>query len=334
MKKSRSNASPAPLEAALAILEKSKTFLVGVSGGRDSMALLDALVRAGFHRLTVCHLDHGLRGADSAGDARFVRAFAKKHTLGFESARADTKAFASAASQSIEHAARDLRRAFFAECARKHRCKRILLAHHADDQIETCLHNFLRGSGAAGLAGMRAVTRTPTLEIIRPFLNVTRAEINEHIELHRVAFREDASNSQLAHTRNRIRQKLIPAIEKNFGTAFRPAILRAAGIFRAEDDWIEASLPRLSQDLNCQDLRKLPPALRARTVLRWLRSHRIPDAGFAETQRVLTLLDPATGPAKINLPGNHHARRREGKIFLEPARTLPKSRLRVREIPK
>lgn len=329
MKKFRSNTATASVEGALAVLEKSKSYLVGVSGGRDSIALLDALVRSGFRRLTVCHLDHGLRGAASAGDARFVRAFAKKHALSFEFARADTKAFAVAAGQSIEHAARDLRRAFFSECARKRRCKRLLLAHHADDQIETCLHNFLRGSGAAGLAGMRAVTRTPTLEIIRPLLGVTREEINQHVEQHRVAFREDASNSQLAHTRNRIRQKLIPAIEKNFGSTFRPAILRAAEIFRAEDDWIEASLPAVLGELSCQALRQLPPALRARTVLRWLRSHRIPDAGFAETQRVLSLLDLANGPAKINLPGDHHARRREGKIFLEPARALPKSRFVV-----
>ncbi|MEI8311977.1 MAG: tRNA lysidine(34) synthetase TilS [Verrucomicrobiota bacterium] len=312
-----SNLSPLEnaVATALARHPRGRIYLVGVSGGRDSMALLHALKRLGFQKVIACHLDHGLRGKLSRADAKFVSRQAALMGFEAETARARTKEFAKASGRSIETAARDLRRAFFLECSKRRRCRRLVLAHHADDQVETCLFNFLRGSGAAGLAGMRPESTQNGLRIIRPMLEIPRDEIDRFVAANKIPFREDHTNAETAHTRNRIRNLVIPAITQAFGGTFRPAVLRASQIFRQEDEWMESQTPEVSEKLTCAALRAMPDALRHRAVLRWLRRSGVPEPGFSETRRVLSLLD-TTGPAKVSLPGNRHARRRAGEIFL------------------
>ena len=304
------------MRAALPTGSHRKKHLIGVSGGRDSMALLHLLAGMDWKALVVCHLDHGLRGAESRRDAQFVRAAARRLGLACETAKVSTADFAHENGLSIELAARTLRHEFFENCARKHRCPRLLLAHHADDQVETILFNFFRGSGLAGLAGMKTVTVLGRLSVLRPFLEVSREEIDAFVRRKRISFREDGSNTSPAHTRNRLRHRLIPEIERAAGPAFRQAVLRTAAIAAEENAYLESLAPQPAADLSCAELRHLPLTLRRRTVLNWLRKQGVADAGFAEVERVLTLLDPATGPAKINLPGARHARRRQGKIFL------------------
>ena len=301
---------------ALLGISKAKKLLVGVSGGRDSMVLLSALRALGFQKLVVCHLDHSLRGKASQADASFVTKQAAKLGCALESARAATRDFATTSRKSLELAARELRQAFFTECAKRHKCRVLLLAHHADDQIETCLFNFLRGSGPAGLGGMRPVSRMGTLTVRRPMLGIAGEDIAAYQKRHRIPFREDASNLETVHTRNKLRHAVLPAIKKTLGPAFRKTIPRAAEIFRAEDECLSALVPRIGEKLSCKELRALPVAIQRRAVLRWLRERGVSEPGWEETQRVLSLLDTA-GPAKTNLPGNLHARRRAGVIFLE-----------------
>jgi len=305
------------LEDALGHLSKDKAYLVGVSGGRDSMALLHALVAAGFQNLVVCHLDHGLRGKASQSDARLVGKEAGKLGLPVETARAQTDRYAKDHGKSIELAARELRYCFFRECARRRKCPRLLLAHHADDQVETCFFQFLRGSGAPGLAGMRASSKSGGLQILRPFLNVSRENIDAYVCSKAIAFHEDATNADPNHTRNRIRHEVLPTIEKSFGPSFRAAILRASEILRHENDWIESQVPELPPAFSCAAVRVLHPALQLRAVHQWLRRNGAPEPGLRETRRVLALLDVKNGPAKISLPGKTHARRRAGQIFIE-----------------
>lgn len=282
------------------------------------MVLLDVLMECGFKNLVVCHLNHTLRGRSSAADERFVRREAEKRGVSFEIARARTADFSKEQALSTELAARELRYAFFEACAKRTRCRHLLLAHHADDQVETCLFNFLRGSGAAGLGGMKPLARRGLLTVQRPLLAVTRREIIEYQQRRRVRFREDASNAETHHTRNKLRHRVIPGIEEVMGPAFREAVLRAAGILRAEDEWMSGLLPEPGDELPCRTLDKMHPAAQARWVLAWLRRHGIPDPGWKETRRVLSLLD-RKGPAKVNLPGDWHARRRAGVLFLERA---------------
>jgi len=281
------------------------------------MALLHALVAVGWKHLIVCHLDHGLRGAASRRDAAFVQAAASRFGLVSETGLAQTAQFASENGLSVELAARTIRHEFFHTCARKHRCSRLLLAHHADDQIETILFNFLRGSGLAGLSGMKTSSQLGNLTLLRPLLGVSRSEIDAYIQRKRVAYREDQSNSSPAHTRNRLRHDVLPEIERAMGPAFRQAILRNSVILAEENALLDSLSPSPARELRCAELREIPLALRRRTVLNWLRLQKITDVGFAEVERVLSLLDIASGPAKINLPGDRHARRKQGKIFLE-----------------
>jgi tRNA(Ile)-lysidine synthase len=295
--------------------------LIGVSGGRDSVALLHLLLAAGHRELIVCHLDHGLR-AESTADARFVRALAKESKLKAVIARAEVAVRAKQQRQSLETAAREARYAFFARVAKAQKCPRLFLAHHADDQVETFLFNLFRGSATAGLAAMRPLSVRKVdgvpLEIARPLLGMWREEIDAYVAEHRLEFREDASNADPRHTRNRLRGEIIPAISTAFGRDIRRAVWRAAEVLRAEDDFL-ASLPALQElpaTLETATLRDHAPALQRRILYAWLKARGIPEIGFEEVEAVRSLLTDRRR-AKVNLPGGHHARRRSGKIFVE-----------------
>ncbi len=323
-------------------------YLVGVSGGRDSVALLHWLAEAGYRNLIVCHLNHQLRGRSSDADARFVRKLVEHYNrefvgqaprlpgsqrrstrprtrradLDFELGAANVRALARKHKMSIETAAREARYKFFAQTARRRKCKTIFLAHHADDLVETFLINLFRGAGTAGLRGMREVSTRRIddvdLAIVRPLLAVWRKEIDVYLREHRINFREDASNKNLNPLRNRIRHGVIPYLEKILGRNIRPAIWRAAAIAGEEEDWIDNQLPDSSDvEFSVVRLRALPIALQRRAILKWLRAQSIPEVGFEVIDNVRALLDPAGRTAKVNLAQDRHVRRRSGKIFIE-----------------
>ena len=155
------------------------------------------------------------------------------------------------------------------------------------------------------------------LQIARPLLGMWREEIDAFIAAHQIAFREDASNTDPRHTRNRLRHEIIPAIERALGRDIRRAVWRAAEILRDEDDFL-ASRPELRdlpETLETSALRAQPVALQRRIIHAWLRAQSVTDVGFAEVEAVRSLL--AGRRAKVNLPGALHARRRAKRIFLE-----------------
>jgi tRNA(Ile)-lysidine synthase len=297
-------------------------YLIGVSGGRDSVALLHWLIGLGYNKLVVCHLNHQLRGRSSDADARFVETLAAKYQLEFELGTANIRALAKKKKASIETAAREARYSFFAKVAKHRRCHTIFLAHHADDLVETFLLNLIRGAGLSGLAGMRQIsTRDPgdfELTLVRPFLSIWRKDIDRYIREHRLNFREDASNKNLAPMRNRIRHRVMPYLEKMLGRSIRQNIWRTATIAGEEETWIVNQLPNSTgAQLSVAGLRELPIALQRRTILQWLRAQNISDVGFDVIERVRSLADRGACIAKVNLPQDFHARRRAGKIFIE-----------------
>ena len=214
-------------------------YLVGVSGGRDSVVLLHQLVDRGYRQLRICHLDHGLRGKQSRTDARFVAKLAQEHSLDLELGSVNLRALAAKTKMSIETAGREARYRFFADVARRRRCRTIFLGHHADDLVETFLINLFRGTGTTGLAGMREIVSRHIgrveLKIVRPLLGVWREEIDEYVRAHRIKFREDATNKSLIPLRNRVRRKIIPFLEKQFGRPIRKSVWRAASITAEEE---------------------------------------------------------------------------------------------------
>jgi tRNA(Ile)-lysidine synthase len=297
-------------------------YLIGVSGGRDSVALLHWLVDLGYQKLIVCHLNHQLRGRSSLADARFVEKIAGKYRAEFELESANVRAFATKKKMSIETAARDFRYSFFAKVAKRRRCHTIFLAHHADDLVETFLINLFRGAGSAGLAGMREVSTRCIddvgLTIVRPLLGVWRTQIDKYVRKHRLAFREDASNKNLNPFRNRIRHRVIPYLEKICGRNIRPAIWRAATIAGEEEAWIDSQLADSSDiEFSVAKLRALPVALQRRAIFKWLRAQNVSEIGFDVIESVRSLLGRDGRVAKVNLPRDRHVRRRAGRIFLE-----------------
>src|SRR5205809_3596932 len=276
---------------------RRRRYLIGVSGGRDSVALLHWLVDLGYHKLIVCHLDHQLRGRSSRADARFVENLAGKYDVGLDLALANVRALAERKNMSIETAAREARYNLYAKIAKKRRCHTIFLAHHADDLVETFLINLFRGAGATGLAAMReASTRRiedVDLTIVRPLLSVWRDEIDSYVRERRLKFREDASNKNLALLRNRIRRRIIPYLEKSLGRSIRQNIWRTAVIAAEEENWIESQLPNaMGIDLSVKELRKLPLAFQRRQILKWLRAQNVFEIGFVVIEYVCSLLDP------------------------------------------
>jgi len=297
-------------------------YLIAVSGGRDSVALLHWLKERGYKKLIVCHLNHQLRGRSSNADARFVEKLAAKYDVALEMRSTNVRALAARQKMSIETAARAARYHFFAQVAKRRRCRAIFLAHHADDLVETFLINLFRGAGASGLSAMREVSKRRVddvdLTIVRPFVGIWRTEIDEYICERGLKFREDESNKDLAALRNRIRRRVIPYLEKTLGRNIRQSLWRAATIAAEEEHWIDDQLPDATDaDLAVAKLRDLPVALQRREILKWLRARQITNAGFDVVEDVRSLLDHDARVAKVNLPQNRHVRRRAGKIFIE-----------------
>jgi tRNA(Ile)-lysidine synthase len=297
-------------------------YLIGVSGGRDSVALLHVLRGAGYRDLTICHLNHQLRGRSSTADARFVRKLAKDLPVMIESVAVG--ALAKKKKLSLEAAGREARYTFFAEVAKRTGTHTIFLAHHADDLVETFLINLFRGSGPLGLASLREkssrVIAGRNLTLVRPFLHVWRTEIDQYIRKHRLPFREDASNHENIALRNRVRRRIIPYLEKTAGRNIRENIWRTAMITAEEEMFFETLLPETLAtvtELAVEPFKKMSVALQRRMLHRWLRAGKVRNIGFDLVERVRGLLDLTAGAAKTNLPGDRHVRRRDKKIFIE-----------------
>jgi tRNA(Ile)-lysidine synthase len=297
-------------------------YLIGVSGGRDSVALLHWLINLGYNKLIVCHLNHQLRGRSSDADARFVQKLAAKYQVGFELGAANVRALARKKKMSLEAAAREARYSFFSRAAKRRHCHKILLAHHADDLVETFLLNLIRGAGLTGLGGMRDVSSRQIhgveLTILRPLLSIWRSDIDKYVRECHLRFREDTTNKNLAPTRNRIRNRIIPYLEKILDRNIRQNLWRTATIAAEEENWLDKEVPDSTNvDLSVPKLRALPITLQRRAILKWLRAQNISGVGFDVIERVRLLLDPNVRTAKVNLPQDRHARRRAKTIFIE-----------------
>jgi tRNA(Ile)-lysidine synthase len=215
------------------------TVVVAVSGGADSVALLDILASLPELKLNLvaAHMNHLLRGAESDGDEEFVRKLAESYGVPILVKRVDVAESARRERRSLEDAGRVARYAFFDEVAALHQAHAVALAHHADDQAETVLLRLLRGAGGSGLCAMapRSAGR-----YVRPLLGVTRGEIEAYLLRRELTFRTDSSNADMDFLRNRIRHELIPSLAR-YNPAIAERLTGTARALAADEEFLEAA---------------------------------------------------------------------------------------------
>lgn len=210
--------------------------VVGVSGGADSICLLNILKSLKEYKLDliVAHLNHGLRGAESDRDEKFVEKTAGELGLFYVSERADVEGYKSENNLSTEDAARQLRYRFFQKLLKEKQAHKIATAHNLEDQAETVLIRFLRGSGSQGLSGIPPVNNN----IVRPLIEITREEIKKFLISENISWVEDSSNSSTEFTRNRIRHELLPVL-KEYNPRIAEVLARSTDLFRSECELID-----------------------------------------------------------------------------------------------
>lgn len=287
--------------------------LVGVSGGPDSVALLEVLCRLREPleiSVEVAHLNHRLRGAAADADSRYVRELAADFGLPCMVEEADVAAYREEHGLSTQVAAREVRYRFFLRAARVTGSTRVALGHHADDQAETILHHFLRGTGPAGLAGMSPL-RPP---FIRPLLFLRRREIEIYCRERGLNPRRDASNLDPAYTRNRLRHTLLPLLETEYNPNLVTALYRLGEICREENDYLNGLAAEAFRRvavrvdgcvrIQAAELAALPPALGRRVVRDACQdlAGEPPPLDFDHVERVLRLARSAVGGRRLDLP--------------------------------
>ncbi len=204
-----------------ALFTRKDKILIGVSGGRDSIALLHVLYRLGYD-IVVAHCNFHLRGEESNRDSEFVTKHVQDMDVPFYSIDFDTELYARQNKLSIEMAARELRYEWFDSLLKLTGCKYIAVAHHADDVVETFLINMTRGTGLHGLTGIKAKNGN----IVRPFLRITRNDINDYIYDNGFDYVEDSTNSEVVYVRNKVRNIIIPALE-TINPSFRSSTIQS-----------------------------------------------------------------------------------------------------------
>ena len=259
------------------LLRKGDGVVVGLSGGADSVCLLKVLLefKEDFSlTLTAVHVNHGLRGHESDEDQAFVERLCKDWNVSLKTFRVDLKQMSHDQGSSLEEAGREIRYKLFHQVMEETGAGAIAVAHHREDQAETIMLHILRGTGLDGLCGMN-IKQGP---VIRPLLNVGRAQILEYLEANGIPFRIDSSNLTDEFTRNRIRNVLFPMIQEMFSVDPSNQLLRLSHIIREDQDFIETVAQEaylrvlLSEDgkveLSLKELQNFPTAIIKRIIRR------------------------------------------------------------------
>lgn len=305
------------------LFSSGEKVIVGVSGGPDSLCLLHVLDRLKGEwdlKLHVAHLNHKIRGIEADEDAAFVEKVAREWGIPFTIEARDVPALAREKGMSLEEAARYARYKFLAEVALKEGAKTIAVGHNADDQVETVVMHWVRGSGLAGLRGMLPRSRLVVggeeydLWLVRPLLDVTRAEIEAYCCEHGLTPRFDLSNLDTTYFRNRLRHELIPYLE-TFNPRFRELVRRSAQLFADDYDFLHQQVKALWKEVVEREEEKgiifsfplwksLHPAMQRGTLREAVRRMRrgLRDIGWVHIEEARKALMEGRAGIKITLP--------------------------------
>ena len=303
--------------------------LVAASGGADSTALLiclKTLAQQAQITLTAAHLNHCIRGSEADADAEFTRQLCDTLEIPFVVETIDVKKLAEGSGENLESCARRARYDFLRRIAQSVNARKIAVGHNRNDQAETAIFRFLRGSGIEGLSAIR-----PALPdgIVRPLINCPRELIRGYLKDKAVEWREDSTNTDLHYARNRIRHELIPYLEKHFNPRAVDTLARETGIARETWDYIEtqsrSALEKLRGEtedgisLDIAGLLSLHPALQKQVLRLALKD------GFGSTlnigaehiENLLKICRKKTGGGEIQLPGGNMGIRSFDRLILQ-----------------
>lgn len=296
--------------------EKGDRIVIGVSGGPDSVCLLDILAKIkekGEMEIHIAHVNYGLRGRDSQKDEELVQKLAEKYQLGlsvFESEKIEE-------TEINEENLRNTRYNFFKKVREELGYDSIAVAHNQDDQAETFLMRIIRGAGLQGLSGMKYKND----RIIRPLLGISKKEILEYLKNEKIEFRLDKTNKKDQFFRNKIRNKLIPYLEKNFNPNIKKTI--ADSTLNITDDMsliseLSKKYSKNAKEIKVSSILKLHPALQKRIILEAIKSRKgsLKKIESAHVEEILKIIKSSKNKSQMFLFQGLKITRRGDKLFM------------------
>lgn len=315
----------------VSLLEPGDSVLVAVSGGADSVCLLDALCALKEElslAISVAHVNHGLRGKEADRDEAFVRELSLKYGVPCYVKKADVRLVSKSDKCSLEEAGRIVRYAFFREICVENGIKKIATAHNKNDNVETVSMRFMRGTGLKGLAGIPVKTKDG---IIRPLLVCSREEIETYISERSIKFVTDSSNLEDEFTRNKVRHHLIPYILENHNENFIDTLSENIEGFREAESFLETCVlnffkthikkESFGYTSLCEDLKNEDAYLVKSTILKTLRNLTEEEITRANVESVFALLNEENSSVSIKKDVAVYAL--YGKLFFVNEKTFP-----------
>ncbi len=312
-------------------VSRGDKILLAVSGGVDSIAMLDIINELAFvhdYRLHIAHFNHRLRGKQAQLDAEFVRERAAAYALPCYVGEAPVREYASRAKISIETAARDMRYRFMDQVARKTMVNQVATAHTIDDTAETMLINLFRGSGLTGLSGIPVRRRfNKDANVIRPLFDIRKDDLVAYAEFRGLTWREDDSNSLMLYTRNKIRLDLLPRLQEQFNPAIIEVLNRTARLLRGADraitQMVEKSVQRIVRTKSHSRIALAISALRIHSnflqgeLLQKIiqKQFRVPPLSIDMVDRIIQLIDAEVG-SKVDISGRLFAIRDRDTVIV------------------
>ncbi len=321
------------------LISSNEGLVVGVSGGPDSVFLINILKELGFKKLLIAHLNHRLRGEDADMDEVFVRHLAQKLKVPLYVGRENVRSFCKERGYSIEEGARIKRFEFLRKVKEREKMDKIVLGHNLDDQVETVTMNFIRGSGLTGVSGISPKSN----DIVHPILSVKRGEIIKYLKERDISFRIDKSNLSTDYLRNKIRNYLVPIIEREFNKKFKEKVFSLAEIVRCDDEYLDEITEKAAKEMvkfnkdfvtvKISPFENAHLSIKRRIIRKVVEYFGIDlrEISLKNIDEVIDVFGKRTGK-RIELPGGIDAIKEYGKVIFEKRGerlSLPEAKLLV-----
>lgn len=315
------------------LLNNGESVLLAVSGGSDSVCMLDVFIKLSKTRgfvIEVAHINHSLRDSDSDADQEFVRKICNENSILLHDKIFNVKEFALTNGLGIEEAARIIRYGYFSEITKERNIK-VAVAHHQQDQVETVLHNLIRGCGIDGLSGIKYQNEN----IIRPMLDCSKSEIMNYLGQNQISYCHDYTNDELCADRNKIRIDLVPYIDKLFSRNITQSILKTIDLCKTDTEFIEERSKQISNELIKYDSYNQPylsclekpiphPSMFSRAIrdlYALVKGNKL-NISHVHTHKIIDLFANSKELSRVDLPGSLCAVVIDSKLYIKEKITV------------